>query len=376
MSIVFSCPCGKELRTGEQNAGRKVRCPGCGEMQTVPSADTIAREAPPEKRLNREERGPRDREERSFRAGVDDRLSEEAGGTSGKAIVALILGLASFLGSILFGLPAVVLGIWSISDVNKSKGRFGGKGLAVSGIVLGLLGCVCSVPVGVGGFLFLVGNPFARVMEAAERAVSNNNMKQIGIAMSSHELQNGSYPAGAIYGKQDGKPKLSWRVALLPALGHEQLYRKFHLDEPWDSPHNLTLLPQMPPVYAAPASRGQPPDHTFYRIFHAQDPLKAPLVDMPVFMGMQEVKETQFIRGKTNTIMVVEAAESVPWTKPDELPFPVSGQVEPLLGGASEKGYHVLFADGHVSYYLKGTVSDRALKAAITINSSDTERMP
>lgn len=33
--------------------------------------------------------------------------------------------------------------------------------------------------------------------------------------------------------------RLSWRVHLLPYIGNEGLYKQFHLNEPWDSEHNL-----------------------------------------------------------------------------------------------------------------------------------------
>ena len=43
-----------------------------------------------------------------------------------------------------------------------------------------------------------------------------------------------------------GKPGLSWRVAILPYLEQDTLYKQFKLDEPWDSPHNKKLIRQMP----------------------------------------------------------------------------------------------------------------------------------
>ena len=49
-----------------------------------------------------------------------------------------------------------------------------------------------------------------------------------------------------------GKPLLSWRVAILPYLGHQDLYNKFNLDEPWDSAHNKALLKEMPSMYTCP----------------------------------------------------------------------------------------------------------------------------
>ena len=47
---------------------------------------------------------------------------------------------------------------------------------------------------------------------------------------------------------------MSWRVAILPFLEQEQLYKQFHLDEPWDSEHNKKLIPLMPKVYLAPGA--------------------------------------------------------------------------------------------------------------------------
>src|SRR5205823_10918869 len=48
---------------------------------------------------------------------------------------------------------------------------------------------------------------------------------------------------------KQGKPLLSWRVHLLPFLEQDNLYKQFHLDEPWDSEHNKKLIARMPPVY-------------------------------------------------------------------------------------------------------------------------------
>ena len=55
------------------------------------------------------------------------------------------------------------------------------------------------------------------------------------------------------------RPLLSWRVAILPDLGERELYEQFHLDEPWNSPHNLVLVGRMPKVYAHPADPYAPP---------------------------------------------------------------------------------------------------------------------
>jgi len=55
--------------------------------------------------------------------------------TSGKAIASLILGLFSFVGMCFTGIPGLILGIMGHSEIGKSGGRIGGKGLATAGIV-------------------------------------------------------------------------------------------------------------------------------------------------------------------------------------------------------------------------------------------------
>src|SRR5262249_46508298 len=72
---------------------------------------------------------------------------------------------------------------------------------------------------------------------AKARRQSINNLKEIALAMHNRHDTYGFLPASAIYSK-NGKPLLSWRVELLPFLDQQELYRQFHLDEPWDSEHN------------------------------------------------------------------------------------------------------------------------------------------
>ncbi len=91
---------------------------------------------------------------------------------------------------------------------------------------------------------------------AASRNVSLNRMRQIGLAMLNYETAHKNFPAQAIHSK-DGKPLLSWRVAILPELAQQELYDQFYLDEPWDSEHNKPLIAKMPAVYA---KGGRPDD--------------------------------------------------------------------------------------------------------------------
>ena len=53
--------------------------------------------------------------------------------------------------------------------------------------------------------------------EAARRAQCTNNLKQIGLAMHNYHSAYNHFPAAAIT-DDDGKPLLSWRVAILPYI--------------------------------------------------------------------------------------------------------------------------------------------------------------
>ena len=52
--------------------------------------------------------------------------------------------------------------------------------------------------------------------------------------------EQGTFPPTSC--RKDGKPLLSWRVAILPYIEQDALYKQFHLDEPWDSEHNKKLI--------------------------------------------------------------------------------------------------------------------------------------
>ncbi len=91
------------------------------------------------------------------------------------------------------------------------------------------------------------------------RARSMNNLKQIMLAMFNYldASKTSAFPPRTSY-SVDGKPLLSWRVQLLPYLDQKELFKEFHLDEPWDSQHNRQLIERMPDVYHSPLSRAAP----------------------------------------------------------------------------------------------------------------------
>ncbi|MBV9849448.1 MAG: DUF1559 domain-containing protein, partial [Armatimonadetes bacterium] len=199
----------------------------------------------------------------------------------------------------------------------------------------------------------------AKVREAATKIQSANNLKQISLAMLNHNDAVGKFPAAAIC-DANGKPLLSWRVAILPYVEGGSLYSQFKLDEPWDGPNNSKLLSQMPKVYALPGDTTTPPGHTYYRVFVGGG---------AAFDWREGYRLTEFTDGTSNTILVVEAATAVPWTKPDELDYDPNGPLPPL-GGHFSSGAQVVMADGSVRF-IPQSVSQATLRALITRGAND-----
>jgi hypothetical protein len=101
--------------------------------------------------------------------------------------------------------------------------------------------------------------------ETDEARRQAKNLRDILLASANYASQSNCYPPPAIYGDGD-RPLLSWRVAILPFLGQNELYQQFRLNEPWDSPHNKALIGKMPAVFETPASP-TPKGYTRFRGF-------------------------------------------------------------------------------------------------------------
>jgi hypothetical protein len=183
------------------------------------------------------------------------------------------------------------------------------------------------------------------------------------LALQEFSTTNGAFPAG--YADKSGKPGLSWRVAILPYLDQKVLFDEFHLDEPWDSSHNRTLISKMPVLYAA--SRTSPAQgYTFYRGFTGPNTWLPPQTQpgqpgKPLF----GIKPLAITDGMSNTILVAEAVESVIWTRPEDLEF--APNKVPKLGGVFASGFHVGMADGSVKFVRKG-IDEKTISNAIQTN--------
>lgn len=228
----------------------------------------------------------------------------------------------------------------------------------------------------------------------AGRAQLRNNMKLL--ANSIYRFQDRNYsrlPTAGFSGDPDPRlagetaPKLSWRVAILPFLAsaeserrfkqdffekkeefldkkhdpHLGLYYQFKLDESWDSPHNRQLISKMPSVFQ-PVSAQKPrrQGETYLQFVTGPGTLYPTSNSTPDY-------PRSFFDGTSNTVMIVEAAESVPWTKPADFAIDVSNIDKgfvPRVGAFSDKGFFAALGDRSVRFVDRTRVSDKTLRQA------------
>jgi hypothetical protein len=209
--------------------------------------------------------------------------------------------------------------------------------------------------------VFFVCGKLQELRQEAQSVQVLGHLNQLAFAMRNYQDVHGTLPPAAVY-DPEGRPLLSWRVLLLPYIEGEALYRQFKLDEPWDSPHNIKLLDQMPISYGPFDGPIAPkPYTTFCRVFVGPG---------AAFEGQHGLNtKTDFPDGPGSTLLIVTAAEAVPWTMPAELPYAPHLPL-PRLGGPFPDHFHVALANGKARR-IYNSVSQATLRATITRNGGE-----
>lgn len=207
----------------------------------------------------------------------------------------------------------------------------------------------------------------ANVLQADQDRWEAEQLKQILMAVKNYGDTYGTLPpdkSNEAMRVSSGAYNLSWRVHLLPFLGYKSLYKQFRLEESWDSPHNIQLLPLMPDCFRGPHDST---DTSTTRIVTISG-VETLFPERGRALGVKDIKD-----GLSNTIFLLQAPDSVqvPWTKPDDITL-LPDDLEPLDQLRSSFGLKVGFCDGSIRT-LPPETSSAALKALITPNGGEIQ---
>jgi hypothetical protein len=211
------------------------------------------------------------------------------------------------------------------------------------------------------------GNILNSVRGAVYRAQTLNNLKQISLALVNYASQRDRFPPSSV-SRQRGQTGLSWRVAILPFMGENNLYRQFRLNEPWDSAHNRKLIPQMPKEFLSPGIDAEARDgYTNYLAIAGSDTV--------ISLSGRGTRLQDIRDGTSNTIMVVEADDdhAVIWTRPQDLEWD-SDDPSAGLGHIWSGHFFAALADGSCRRIFL-SVGPETLRGLFTRNGGETVRL-
>ncbi|MCA9027882.1 MAG: FG-GAP repeat protein [Planctomycetaceae bacterium] len=207
-------------------------------------------------------------------------------------------------------------------------------------------------------------------------AISEEKLWLLVNALEGYEgVTQVSYPLatnqGEYWDQTSRQPYLSWRVHLLPYLGYHDLYGQFHLDEPWDSPHNIQLLDKMPEIFR---SRGLPADSTLtgFQMFIGEDAYHyiTEGADPDTWHGLRPIN-FQDERGFTIAAIELMPEQAIEWTRPDDIPFDLS---DPLagLGTIPEDGLRVaMYGSDPLIYTINPDVTPENFASFVTVSGGE-----
>ncbi|WP_158261134.1 MULTISPECIES: DUF1559 domain-containing protein [Pirellulaceae] len=208
-----------------------------------------------------------------------------------------------------------------------------GSGKTVVIVILAVVGAMFLMCAGLGVAILLPAVQQARV--AAQRQVSINKMKQIGLALHNYHDTYLSFPP-AFIPDENGQPRTSWRASILPFMV-EGYADEYDYNTAWDDPGNQVAATTFRDAFASPhvTQEGYTP---YVAVVGPRTAINA--------QGRTGFRDV--IDGTSNTIFIIEDVNHpVKWSSPNDIsPDEVLQRYQ--QGDFPESGILVLMADGAV----------------------------
>lgn len=197
------------------------------------------------------------------------------------------------------------------------------------------------------------------------REQSQQNLKRIALALHQYHDEYHSFPPAYVLG-DNNEPWHSWRVLILPYLGEseQQLYSKYHFDEPWDGPHNAKLASSMPAVFASPYTDAKP----------ETTPYLVPVGRRTMWPGPFSCKMRDVTDGASNTLQVIENPEADRhWMEPQDFTHREAQQYfkQRSKADGDEGSFSILMGEGSVRRFQPAKASRKTFNGLLTPAGGD-----
>jgi hypothetical protein len=286
--------------------------------------------------------------------------------------LALPLSLLAALESFLWRLPASAVGFFGLAaglaawnEVARPRSRYSGKGMAIAGIVCGVVamfvGSLVVAPLGV------------RYRESTGDRMTTRHLVEMGQALDQAYDKQGHYPDGALVGPDgEGRDRSlhGWMTSLLPYVGEAELFASIDLTKPYNAVKNQPAMKQRVAAFEAAGGDLTPVESGFAAAHFAGvggkiDAAGQGEVHLGVFERDSAVRREQIVDGLSNTLIVGEVAHRYPaWGDPENWRMVGSGlNKQPHgFGNAAGTGATFLKADGSVQFFSNRVSSDILLR--------------
>jgi prepilin-type processing-associated H-X9-DG protein len=256
-------------------------------------------------------------------------------------------------------------------DVPPAGAESGGAAVGNSLRVLPLVmvgACALAAMVVCGGILVKLLMPAVlSTRQAAHKTQCAHNLQQIASAVFQYRVHYDTFPPACI-ADQTGKPLHSWRVLILPFLGHQALYDRYDFGQPWDSPDNLALAEMIPEVYRCPADSTAGSSQTSYLM----------IVGPGTFSSVTgPLRHDEMPDGPVGTLMLVETLNSgIVWTQPQDFhagrsSTQINAPTGPAIGSRHPGGANAAMGDGSVQFLSEWTTPED-VRAMTTVDGGET----
>ena len=250
---------------------------------------------------------------------------------------------------------------------------------SVPGLPVGNVGSVAVVPILVALLLPAV----QQAREAARRTQSQNNLKQLGLAMHNYHEVHRHFPRGTVENPElEPEQRLSWVTMLLPYIEQAAIYNKIDQKSAWNSTTNKPLSEFNILAFQNP-SHSHSGDNPGAMDYVAIGGIGADAASLPksdkragIFGYDRETSFRDITDGTSNTLAITDSSSpNTSYLQGGKLSIKSFSQ-QPYVNGPDgigsphTGGFQVLLADGSVRF-VSENIDPKVLEALATMHGGE-----